>query len=450
MGRRKKIVEDLPVMTPREVELKAIGDYSREAFLDFGDYINNHRHMAEVRDGCKISYRRLIYSATQFPKGKLNPTTNLISNVSNYHPHSLDGLLGLNSCLVNSGVFTGEGSFGYIGIDGEENPCAAARYTKTRLSDLYWDVMGDLMKEVPYVESPVGPLEPEYLPIPLPLCLILKESVIGLGVSISSQYPNFSAKSLYKAYINNNPKYLESNVDLILDKKNSELDKLWKTGKGRVIYAYKISNYKGDDGKSEGILFETKDGTGLFTPKINKFKKLVEDGKVFIDDLTDFNSNKLFIGRVPGAKGITVADIEGISRKICYDSTVYQLNVTNGKTAFRIPLYDWLDYTYKNYIDLITQVNKKRIQKCEFDILVQEAIPLVSSYITQKPTASDSELSKNLNIPQEIINVVMTKPISYIRKNKDTSDRIKELKNKLKELKQFNPYKYTEEIINKL
>jgi DNA gyrase/topoisomerase IV subunit A len=80
MARKKKEDKELQVLKPREIELKSIGEYSKEAFLDYGDYINNHRHMVEVKDGCKISYRRLIYSATQFPKGKLNPTTNLVSN----------------------------------------------------------------------------------------------------------------------------------------------------------------------------------------------------------------------------------------------------------------------------------------------------------------------------------------------------------------------------------
>ena len=55
-----------------------------------------------------------------------------------------------------------------------------------------------------------------------------------------------------------------------------------------------------------------------------------------------------------------------------------------------------------------------------------------------------------LELPQEVVEVVMSKPISYLRKNKDTAERVKSLKDKLKELKKFDPIKYTEEIINKL
>ena len=177
----------------------------------------------------------------------------------------------------------------------------------------------------------------------------------------------------------------------------------------------------------------------------------MEDGKIYIEDMTDDTGPKLFVCRIPGAKGITIDDIEKIARKCCYDATTYQLNVTNGETTFRIPLKAWIDYTYKNYVSLVTEVNKKRIAKCQFDIKVQEAIPYVADYILNKnPKASDAEISKALGISAEVIEVVMSKPISYLRANKDTAERVKALKNRLKELKAFDPVKYTEDIINQL
>ena len=264
-------------------------------------------------------------------------------------------------------------------------------------------------------------------------------------------YPNFSPKSLYQAYINNDPNLLEPNVDLMLDKTKSDLQGLWKNGKGRLIYVYKVSRAKSPDGLTEGVLFETKDGTEIFTPKLSAFDKLVQDGKVFIENLTDTEGNKLFVGRIPGAKGITVEDIETIAKKCCYDSTTYLLNVTNGISVFRIPLYDWLDYTYKNYINLITHVNEKKIERCKFDIKVQESIPVIGNYILNvNPKATDEEISEKLKLTMDVVSQVMSKPISYLRTNKDTSSRVKALKDKLKELQNFNPVEYTENIINKL
>ena len=326
---KKKIIE-MPEIYPRP-----IGEVTSEAYVDIGNYVNNHRHLAEVKDGCKVSYRRLIYSALQFPKGKLIPATKLISETSSTHPHSLSGIEGLNAVLVNSGVFTGEGSFGFDSITGEHNPPASPRYLKNRLSDLYWDIMGDLMKYVPMVESPVGPLEPEYLPLPLPLCLFLSGGIVsGLGIGISTVYPNFSPKSLYAAYINNNPMLLEPNVDLELDKKKSNLLGLWRYGKGKVVYSYHITRVSDPATKREGVLFSG--STAIFTPKLSKFNKLIEEGKVYFDDMTDFDGPKLFVGRVPGARGITVDDIWKIAEQVKSNTSNanFILNVTDSKIKF--------------------------------------------------------------------------------------------------------------------
>lgn len=446
MARKKKEekVLELPQVSSQQLQ-KGIGEFVTSAYLDFGDYINNHRHMPEVVDGLKISYRRLIYSATQFPKGKEIPSTTLQNYVANYHPHGLTSMNEMSAELYHAGIFSGEGSFGFTSIDGTFNPPAAPRYTHTWLSSLYWDIIGDLIKEVPYVESPLGALEPQYLPLPIPACLYIGVTQ-GLGVGISTLIPNFSPKSLYEAYINNNPELLEPNVDLFIDKKNSQLNSIWTTGKGKVIYCYKIS--RSTLNNTEGILFEG--DTSIFTPKLAKFKSLIEEGKVYTEDLTDQDGPKLFIGRVPGARGCSIDDIENLARKACYSDATYVLNVTNGKSAFRIPLYDWLDYTYKNYINLVTQVNQKKIEKCKFDIKVQECIPLVGNLINQNPKITDAEICEALNIEEEVVAQIMSKPISYLRNNKDTSDRVKSLKDKLKELKAFDAVKFTEDLINKL
>lgn len=447
---KKKSGEE-PVLPVVNIGQLPVGQLAEEAYTLYGAYVNTHRAIANVADGCKVSYKRIIYMMTKHPKGEDVPTHEFVPSLSKIHPHSTDGCEGLNAALVRSGVFSGHGFFGNTDIDGTENPHAATRYTKNRLSDLYWDILGDLIKEVPYEESPQGPLEPAYIPLVFPLCMYMRGGLVkGLGVGVSTLYPNFSPWSMYQALKENNPNLLEPNVDLILDKANSELDKLWNTGIGRVIYSYKISKCMSPDGKSEGVLFETKDGTELFTPNIKKFSKLIEDGKVYVENLTDKSGAKLFIGRVPGARGVSYEDIEAIARKICFNSNTYQLNVTDGNSAFRVPLKDWLKFTYDNYINLVNNVNAKNIEKCKFDISVQEAIPVIGELILKNPAITDSEIKAQTGIPEEVIKLVCDKPISYLRKNKDTSARIKTLKDRLKELKSFDAVKFTEDVIKRL
>lgn len=575
--------------TTEKIIPKSIGEITTENYLDISSYVNSSRHMCDVLDGCKPSYRRLIWAGFQFPKGKLIPTSKLIAEVSNYHPHSTTGIEGTNAVLVNSGVFTGEGSFGFTSITGEYNPPAATRYTKNRVSDLYHEIMGDALKYVEMVESPVEALEPKYLPIPLPLCvkqgtkvklsdgremkiedivdavksgedvyvfsldpnsrkhietrvvwgdktkttdhyirleintgdiiestlehkflmstgeykeakdirsgdkficedfereliniqiieddvesdfydimvesdhhnfilssglvahncLFLSQQVSGLGFSVSTLYPNFSPVSLYNAYLQNNPLLLEPRVDLELDKKKSELVDLWRYGKGKIVYSFhtqKVTSPK------EGVMMWG--DTSIFTPKLSKIKKLMDDGKVYMEDMTDEGGPKLFIGRVPGARGISLDDIWKIVESIKHFSMSCVLNVTDRKMTYRIPLYDWINYTIHNYHELITFSVQDKIKKTEFDIKVQEALPLVTDYIINKnPKATDKELITALNLSADIIQEVLKKPISGLRKNKDNSEKIKSLKEKLKSLKAFDPIIFTSEIIGKL
>lgn len=436
---------------------KPVGQLTEDAYLSYGGYINNNRAICNL-DGLKVSYRRLIYTAMGFPKGKLIPSLTLISSITRYHPHGVQSLNLVNSALVRAGIFKGRGFFGSVNMTMYSSNHSSVisepsneRYLQSGLSDEYWELLEDTIKEVPMHPSPQESLEPDYLPLPLPCCLTMKDPIEGIGLAVKSSYPLFDAKSLYNAYIHNDPMRLKSRVDLPIDYDNSELVKLWTTGKGKITYVYKVSRQLSPDGKTEGVLFETKDGTGLFTPNFKTFAKLADDGKVYGEDVSDITGDKYFIGRVPGARGITIEDIEAIARKCNYMSQEYSLMVSDGQSCFRIPLYDWIDFTYKRYIDLIVKVNQKKIQKTEFNIAVLESLPIISDYIINKnPKATDKEICDVLGIHPDIVKDVMQKPISYIRKNKDTSTRLKNLKEELKELKRFDPIKYTEEIIKKL
>ena len=454
MARSKKEVAKEIVQQPYYKDAP-VGELVEGAYISYGNYVSNSRALPRVGDGLKISLGRLIYGAMQFKRGEFIGGDLFVKMMQKFHGHSVDSMHETASHLVRDGVFDGHGFFGYTSIDGIVSPPAAGRYLKMRLSDLYWDILGDITKPefIEFVESQNGPLEPSSFVVPLPICLYQKIQTMGLSVGCRTNIPSFSAKSIYNAMIHNDPSLLESSVDLIIDKKNSELERLWKTGKGKVTLAYKIRRYKSEDGRSEGILFESDDrcSTDIFTPKISKFDKLVEMGKVFIEDLTDEHGPKLFVGRVPGARGISVEDIENIARKICYAKIDYQVWVTDGTKAFRIPIKDWVEYTYKRYLESITKVNAYRIEKVKFDIAVQEALPTISSYILNtNPKASDAEIVKATGISKEIVEAVMSKPISQLRKNKDTSDRVKALNDKLKELLKFDAVKYTEQLINKL
>jgi len=450
MAKKSKKQQVVPpqVIIPQGQLYKSLGDIAETAYLRFGDYANNHRQLPDVRDGIKVSYRRVLTAALEHPMGAHISTATLLGELSSRHPHSTDGCITLINNFVHSGIFDGDGNFGEIYVlDGDSTESAAPRYTKVCISQKYRKILGDLVKDVPWNDSPVEKKEPDFLPTPLPLAFVLKYHMQGLGVALRTEIPSFSMKSLYQALIHDDPNLLESGVDLILDKSRSDLVGLWTKGTAKITYSYHLSQVTSDDGKTEGILFQG--DTGVFQVKLSKkLKKLQEEGKITIDNVSDMNGPKMLISRVPGARGVTIDDVAKLCEEVCRNTTQYTLNVTNSETCFQIPLREWLRYTYDNYLKLLQFSVSKKIAQTEFDIKVQTAMPVVAQMIMANPKVTNTEIQKTTGYEIEVIEAIMAKPIGQLRKNKDNSDRIKALKERLKNLKAFDPVKHTEEVIN--
>jgi hypothetical protein len=452
MPRRKSEQIENPIVTSNQlakIEIKPIDKVTEDAYFKFGKLVNTQRHIPSL-DGLKISYRRLLYVSHQLPSGKLIKSCSVLGKISDYHGHSTDGIMGTIAAFVKGRVFEGEGFFGQAYIDGSSDPAAAPRYTSVRLSDNYRKIIGKLLDDVPYDESEVGPQEPRFIPLPLPLCLFLDSVVSGMGVGISTNQPNFSPLSLYNAYINNNPTLLEPSIDIEIVRSESELERLWTQGIGRVVYKFHTKEHVNQDG-CKGILISG--DCGIFTPNLkNKYiRRWKEEGKIITEDLTDQNGPKYFIGIAKGIRTIDYEEFKRIVESICVYRDTYSLNVTDGESAFRIPLFEWIKFTYTRYIDLATSHNLKEIEQTKFNIKVYESLPSVVDYILNiNPKAENDEICKSLNLTMDVVSAIMSKPISTLKKSKDNSSRLKDLKSKLKELTEFNPVKFTDDIIKQL
>lgn len=447
---RSKNSNDVQVISNTDESIREVNifDLTTDAYLTFGRYVNNWRQLPQIIDGLKISYRRLLYSALLSPQGKMIKSINLLGKMSDIHPHSIDGSYGIICAFVKAGIFTGQGFFGMRQLDGKVSPAAAPRYTESRVSDKFYDILGRLIKKVPFVESPVGPLEPTYIPVPVPLSLCLDSLVSGIGLGISTDLPNFSAKSMYQAYINDDPSLLEPNIDIIMDKNVSELSKIWNEGKGKIVYKYRTSKLKGPDG-NPGILIEG--DTGIFIPKMKRILDWQAEGKVYVEDATTQTGTKMAVYKVANIKSVSIDDIEAEVNKACTNNMTYTLNISDGNSAFRIPLREWIKATYTNYINLIERDNLENIEATKFDIKVYSSIETVANYIiNENPKAENEEISSKTGIEIEVVNAVMSRTISNLRRNKDQSEKVKSLKDKLKQLKSFDSVKFTDEIINRL
>jgi DNA gyrase/topoisomerase IV subunit A len=347
MARKKKsdIIDyaQQPQVPQALVEELPMGKVVEDAYIRFGSYVNTSRHFLGLKDGLKPSYRRLYYISSTFKKGEWIPNNTLLGSVSRIHPHGVDSLLGVVSVFAISGVFDFKGSPGHTNLLGQTSEPAAARYTKSKISDLYLRIMGGTLSEVNMIPSPNEEKEPEYIPTPIPLGMILNERSLGLGVGISTNVPTFDPKSLLNAYLNNDPQLLEPRTDIIIDKSKSDLQKLWETGQGNIHYKLKVGRVVTPDNR-EGILIG---GDSLiFTPDWNKrIKKWEAENKLTIDDCTDITGPKVLIARIPGARNLTIDEIEKECLRICQKSIKFTIYATDGSSTFRIPIKNWIDYT---------------------------------------------------------------------------------------------------------
>lgn len=435
-----------PVTSLSDVTISA-QDYVSDAYFKFGQYVNTQRQLPYLADGLKPVYRRVIHSCMKLGASKFLKTAKIASDViASTHPHGLASVEGVVSALVRTGILEGQGNHGASLINGMVLPPAASRYTEAKISQKYLDIFNKVSKMIPMVESPMGDLEPTFIGTPLPLGLVF--SLMGLGLGVNTRVPSFSAVSMFDAYKNNNPNLLKCNYNLDIDYAESELDKLWTTGKGKVVYKYKVTRATSVDG-AQGVLIEG--DTELFTPNLSWFYAQQDQERLFVREETDKNGPKLFIGRNHNVKAISIDDIEEQAIKACKSGKVYLLNVTDGTDAYRIPLRDWIDYSYNNYLNLVDKKNKDEIAATEYEIKVNDAIPSVADYIINKnPKADNKEISEKLSLDPGIVSSILQKPISYIRKTKEASDRSKALSSKLKELKSFDKVKFTDEVIMKL
>ena len=170
----------------------------------YEEYINNmaaysivvirRRAVAEIRDGCKIINRRVIYDMYHNQKQGFTKSKKIAGDVIGiYSPHGDDAAYGsfrgiLNWFQCKLPLLTGHGNFG--ALDG--SPASASRYTEAKLSDFCRDaVVKDLSIDKSVVDYSPNydntTTEPDYLPCRVPLLLI--NGSTGIAVGISSSIP---------------------------------------------------------------------------------------------------------------------------------------------------------------------------------------------------------------------------------------------------------------------
>ena len=75
----------------------------------------------------------------------------------------------------------------------------------------------------------------------------------------------------------------------------------------------------------------------------------------------------------------------------------------------------------------------------------------VANYVINvNPKADDEEIAEKCGTTTNVVAAIMSRSISNLRKTKSQTEKIKQLNQKLKELKKFNAVSFTEDIIDRL
>jgi hypothetical protein len=422
----KEIQIPVPVIIDRSIK-----DHIDESYIEFGNYVNQKRHMPHLIDGLKPSYRKMIFTGTTFPDKMVKVATLSGECGGKYSPHSPDSLNDVVSELVHAGIFQGQGSHGVKSIYKEWNINAAApRYIEAKMDPTWSKIIDTVLPYVPRVTSDLGYSEPTYIPTPIPLSLLYGS--LGLGIGIRSKIPTFSFKSILEAYKADDPNLLESNGNLAINKRKSELHSLWTTGKGKVSYMFYIDeNATSIDGVTKGYMmygdprfFQVSLTKNLDGDKEKDILGWIDKGLVIMNDeservkgkTTRAGNKKIFFTVKPKQTTVTMKMLRDELEIMRYSNDTFKLALSNGENTKVTPLRDWIGFCFKNYESLVNEHKKNKVKVFDMKEKVIAVSDDVVDYIRKNPKADSAEIAKDLKLDEELVKEVTKKSISVLMK----------------------------------
>ncbi len=252
-----------PSTSAIDTERMPLGQFSRQAYLDYAMYVIMDRALPHIGDGLKPVQRRIVYAMSELglkSTAKHKKSARTVGDVlGKFHPH------GDTACYEAMVLMAQDFAYRYPLIDGQGNwgapddpkSFAAMRYTEARLSP-YADVLlaETGMGTVDWVSNFDGTLkEPRLLPSRLPN--ILLNGTTGIAVGMATDIPPHNVKEVVAACIHliDKPRAdtealchfiqgpdFPSGAEIITPRK--EIEAIYRTGKGsiRMRAAFDLEN----------------------------------------------------------------------------------------------------------------------------------------------------------------------------------------------------------------
>ncbi len=166
-----------------------VGPLMKQNFLEYASYVIVDRAIPDLRDGCKPVQRRILTTLFEVDDGRFHKVANVIGETMKLHPHGDASIGDALVVLANKGYFIErQGNFGNI-LTG--HPAAAARYIECRLTPLAKDTLFN--KKLTHLRPSYDGRkdEPIWLPVKLPVVLMLGAEGIAVGMATRILPHNF-------------------------------------------------------------------------------------------------------------------------------------------------------------------------------------------------------------------------------------------------------------------
>ena len=283
------------------IDVNVLNQY-KEDMSKYAVFVNRRRMVPNVKDGLKTIHRRILFAAFDIEKAinkNVKSAAIVGTTIKSLHPHgdtaAYDAMQPMTNWFeIYMPLLEGQGNWGSFQGDSK----AHQRYTESRVSPFAVEcVIGELKENrqiVDWVENYDGTmLEPEFLPVAIPLLLI--NGAFGIGVGLRTEIPKHNINEVIDATINliKNPntevvlipdqcmpcEIIEANFKSISNKGN---------GTFKVRGIIEIEEYHG---KPALIIKSTPDMVFLNTIK-SKLENMITDKKLIqITDMIDDSHN---------------------------------------------------------------------------------------------------------------------------------------------------------------
>lgn len=159
-------------------------------FLEYASYVIVDRAIPDIRDGMKPVQRRILATLEGMNDGRFHKVANVIGDTMKLHPHGDASIGDALVVLANKEYFIEkQGNFGNV-LTG--HAAAAPRYIECRLTELALETLFSKKALTEYRPSYDGRKEePVFLPVKLPVILMLGTEGIAVGMATKILPHNF-------------------------------------------------------------------------------------------------------------------------------------------------------------------------------------------------------------------------------------------------------------------